>query len=104
MAKRLVVALGLVALLAAPSASAKGDLWSIRYGAHGNVLVPYDPVRLVPSGPGLQAGPFGYAWSVSPDRSTLVSAARRRPSGQGAALRFVDLGRGRIGSTLELPD
>ena len=103
MAKKLALAVGLVALVAAAPASGKGDLWSIRYGAHGNVLVPYDPVRLMPSGPALEAGPFGHAWSISPDRTRLVSAAAWPVTkGQPAALRFIDLERGRIEGTLAL--
>jgi hypothetical protein len=95
----------LLALVGASPASAKvGDLYALRYGAKTNMLVPYDPVRLVPSGPAIRLGPFAHAWSISPDRSRFVAAAGWRPTkGEPAALRFVDLATGRVEGTLSLP-
>jgi hypothetical protein len=95
----------LLALVAASPASGKvGDLYALRYGAKTNMLVPYDPVRLVPSGPAIRMGHFAHAWSISPDRSRLVSAAGWRPTkGEPEALRFVDLATGRVEGTLSLP-
>jgi hypothetical protein len=104
MTRVLALAAALLALGGAPSASAKvGDLYALRYGAQMNILVPYDPVRLVPSGPAIRMGQFGHAWSISPDRSRLVAAASLRPNGGPAAVRFVDLTRGRVEGTLSLP-
>jgi hypothetical protein len=101
----LALAVVLLALIGAPPASGKvDDLYSFRYGAKMNVLVPYDPVRLVPSGPAIRMGHFAHAWSISPDRSRLVAAAGWRPTkGELAALRFVDLTTGRVEGTLSLP-
>ncbi len=101
----LALAVALLALVGASSASGKvGDLYALRYGAKMNVLVPYDPVRLVPAGPAIRMGHFAHAWSMSPDRSRLVAAAGwRATKGEPAALRFVDLASGRIEGTLSLP-
>jgi hypothetical protein len=101
----LVLTAVLLALLSASPASGKvGDLYSLRYGAKMNLLVPYDPVRLVPSGPAVRLGHFAHAWSISPDRSRFVAAAGWRPTkGQPTALRFVDLATGRVEGTLSLP-
>jgi hypothetical protein len=101
----LALAAVLLALAGASPASGKvGDLYALRYGAKMNVLVPYDPVRLVPSGPAIRLGHFAHAWSISPDRSRFVAAAGWRPTkGEPAALRFVDLATGRVEGTLSLP-
>ena len=66
----------LVALAgAAPAGGKVGTLYALRYGAQTNLLVPYDPVKLVPSGaPSIRTGSFGHAWSISPDRSRFVAA------------------------------
>lgn len=95
----------LLAFVAASPASGKvGDLYALRYGARMNLLVPYDPVRLVPSGPAIRLGHFARAWSMSPDRSRFVAAAGWRPArGAPAALRFVNLASGRTEGTLTLP-
>jgi hypothetical protein len=95
----------LLALVGASPASGKvGDLYALRYGAKMNVIVPYDPVRLVPSGPAIRMGHFAHAWSISPDRSRFVAAASwRLTKGEPAALRFVDLATGRVEGTLSLP-
>ena len=100
----LALAVVLLALIGASPASGKvDDLYAFRYGAKMNVLVPYDPVRLVPSGPAIRMGHFAHAWSISPDRSRLVAAAGWRPTkGELAALRFVDLTTGRVEGTLSL--
>lgn len=105
MAKLLALAAVLAALAGASPASGKvGDLYAFRYGAKANVLVPYDPVRLVPSAPAIPMGHFGHAWSISPDRSRLVAATSWRPTkGEPTALRFVDLATGRVEGTLSLP-
>jgi hypothetical protein len=105
MTRMLALAVVLLALLSASPASGKvGDLYSLRYGAKMNLLVPYDPVRLVPSGRAIRMGHFAHAWSMSPDRSRFVAAAGWRPTkGQPAALRFVDLVTGRLEGTLSLP-
>ena len=99
-----VLAAVLLALVGSSPASAKvGDLYALRYGAKTNMLVPYDPVRLVPSGPAIRMGPFAHAWSISPDRSRFVAAAGWRVTkGKPAALRFVDLATGRVEGTLSL--
>ncbi len=104
MARVLALAAVLLAVLAASPATGKvSDLYALRYGAKLNVLVPYDPVRLVPSGPAIRLGHFGNAWSISADRSRFVAAAGWRPTrGQAAALRFVDLAAGRVEGTLSL--
>src|SRR5690349_16639348 len=95
----------LLALLGAtPASGGSGDLYALRYGAKMSLLVPYDPVALVPSGRGIRLGTFAHAWSISPDRSRFVAAAGWRVTrGQPAALRFVDLASGRIEGTLTLP-
>jgi hypothetical protein len=105
MTRMLALAAVLLALVGASPASGKvGDLYALRYGAKMNVLVPYDPVRLVPSGPAIRMGHFAHAWSISPDRSRFVAAAGWRPTkGEPAALRFVDLATGRVEGTLSLP-
>jgi hypothetical protein len=101
----LALAAVLLALAGASPAGGKvGDLYALRYGAKMNLLVPYDPVRLVPSGPAIRMGHFAHAWSISPDRSRFVAAAGWRPTkGKPAALRFVDLVTGRVEGTLRLP-
>jgi len=87
-----------------PAVGKMGDLYALRYGAKLNVLVPYDPVRLVPSGPAIRMGHFAHAWSISPDRTRFVAAAGWRPTkGEPAAVRFVDLRTGRVEGTLSLP-
>jgi hypothetical protein len=103
--RMLALAAALLALVGASPASGNvGDLYALRYGAKMNVLVPYDPVRLVPSGPAIRMGHFAQAWSISPDRSRFVAAAGWRPTkGEPAALRFVDLATGRVEGTLSLP-
>ena len=103
-ARMLALAAVLVALVgAAPATGKVGDLYALRYGAKMNMLVPYDPVRLVPSGPAIRMGHFGHAWSISSDRSRFVAAAGWRPTkGEPAALRFVDLATGRVEGTLRL--
>src|SRR5687767_1747964 len=105
MTRMLALAAVLLALGGASPASGKvGDLYALRYGAKMNLLVAYDPVRLVPSGPAIRMGHFAHAWSISPDRSRFVAAARWRPTrGKPAALRFVDLATGRVEGTLSLP-
>ena len=91
------------ALAGASTASAKVvDLYALRYGAQLNLLVSYDPVRLVPSGKAIDVGHFAQAWSLSPDRARFVAAAGSRKSGQPTSLRFVDLERGRIEGTMRL--
>jgi hypothetical protein len=101
----LALAAVLLALAGASPASGKvGDLYALRYGAKMNLLVPYDPVRLVPSGPAIRMGHFAHVWSISPDRSRFVAAAGWRPTkGKPAALRFVNLTTGRVEGTLSLP-
>jgi hypothetical protein len=105
MTRMLALAVVLGALVGASPASGKvDDLYAFRYGAKMNVLVPYDPVRLVPNRPAIRMGHFAHAWSISPDRSRLVAAAGWRPTkGELAALRFVDLTTGRVEGTLSLP-
>jgi hypothetical protein len=105
MARVLAFAALLVVLVGTSPASGKvDDLYALRYGANMNVLVPYDPVRLVPSGSPIRMGHFAHAWSISPDRSRFVAAASSPPTkGAPAAVRFVDLGSGRVEGTLSLP-
>jgi hypothetical protein len=105
MTRMLALAAVLLALVGASPASGKvADLYALRYGAKMNLLVPYDPVRLVPSGPAIRMGHFAHAWSISPDRSRFVAAAGWRPiRGEPAALRFVELATGRVEGTLSLP-
>src|SRR5262245_46672522 len=102
-----LLALGVVvAALTVPSGASgnAGDLYSLRYGAKMSLLVPYDPVRLVPSGPGIRIGHFAQGWSLSPDRSRFVAAAGWRATRGGpTSLRLVDLRRGRVEGTLRLP-
>jgi hypothetical protein len=102
--RTLALAVLTAALAGASPAGAKvGDLHALRYGAKLNLLVPYDPVRLVPSGPAIDLGHFAQSWSVSPDRSRFVAAAGRRSlQGGPSALQLVDLGRGRVEGTVEL--
>lgn len=102
-----MLALGMVVLALVGASSASGkvrDLYALRYGAETNVLVPYDPVRLVPSAAlVIRTGSFGHAWSLSPDHSRFVAAAGWRPTaGKPASLRFVDLAAGRVEGTLIL--
>ncbi len=104
-----ILALGIVVVALAGSAPAGGKLgpfYALRYGAETNVLVPYDPVRLVPTGaPSIRTGAFGHAWSISPDRSRFAASAGWTPTlGRTTAIRFVDLAAGRVESTVSLPD
>jgi hypothetical protein len=94
----------LLALVGVSPASGKvHDLYALRYGARMNLLLPYDPVRLVPSGRAIRMGYFAHAWSMSPDRSRFVAAAGGPATrGAPASLRFVDLASGRIEGTLTL--
>jgi hypothetical protein len=105
MSRMLALAGLTVALLGSSPASGKGgDLYALRYGAKMSLLVPYDPVRLVPSGPVIRMGHFAQSWSISADRSRLVAAAGWRVTkGEPAAIRFVDLATGRIEGTLSFP-
>jgi hypothetical protein len=104
LARVLATAAVLVALAGAAPASGKVDeLYALRYGAKMNVLVPYDPVRLVPSGAPIRMGQFGHAWSISPDRQRLVAAAGVRRNGEPTAVRIVDLARQRVEGTVTLP-
>lgn len=104
MARALAVAAVLVVLAGAAPASGKVDeLYALRYGAKMNLLIPYDPVRLVPSGSPIRMGQFGHAWSISPDRQRLVAAAGVRRKGEPTVVRFVDLGSRRIEGTVTLP-
>jgi hypothetical protein len=101
---RAVAIAGVVVLFAgAGPASGKTDaLYALRYGAKTNLLVPYDPVRLVPSGSPIRMGQFGHAWSISPDRQRLVAAAGVRRKGEPSAVRFVDLASRRVEGTVTL--
>jgi hypothetical protein len=93
----------LLALLAPAATHATADpVHALRYGAHGNALTPYDPVTLRPAGPAVRLGRFAHAWSTSPDRRTFVAAVGVRRPGEEAALRFVDLRRGRVAGTARL--
>ena len=104
MARVLASAALLVVLAGAAPANGKIDeLYALRFGAKTNLLVPYDPVRLVPSGSPIRMGQFGHAWSISPDRRHLVAAAGVRRKGEPTAVRFVDLARRRIEGTVTLP-
>jgi hypothetical protein len=104
MARVLVVAAAVVVLAGAAPAGGKVDeLYALRYGAKMNLLVPYDPVRLVPSGSPIRLGQFGHAWSISPDRQRLAAAAGVRRKGEPTAIRFIDLGSRRIEGTVTLP-
>jgi hypothetical protein len=104
MARVLAVAAAVVVLAGAAPASGKvNELYALRFGAKTNLLVPYDPVRLVPSGSPIQLGRFGHAWSISPDRQRLVAAAGVRRKGEPTAVRFVDLESRRIEGTVTLP-
>jgi hypothetical protein len=104
MARMLALAGVTLALLGSSSASGKvGDLYALRYGAKMSLLVPYDPLRLVPSGRAIRLGHFAHAWSISPGRSRFVAAAGWRVTkGEPAALRFVDLATGRVEGTMSL--
>ena len=97
--------LALVVVVAAfvgvsPATGKLDPLYALRYGARMNLLVPYDPVRLVPVAwrPTIRTGHFAAAaWSLSPDRSRFVAAAGWRVTkGEPAALRFVNLAAGRV--------
>jgi len=104
MARALAIAAVLVLLAGAGPASGKVDaFYALRFGAKTNLLVPYDPVRLVPSGSSIRLGQFGHAWSISPDRQRLVASAGVRRKGEPTAVRFVDLGSRRIEGTVTLP-
>jgi hypothetical protein len=104
--KRMLALAGvLLTMLGASAANGKvRDFYALRYGANMNLLVPYDPVRLAPSGTAIRLGRFAHAWSISPDRSQFVSAAGVRRKGEPTALRFVDLTSGRSEGTVTLPD
>jgi hypothetical protein len=93
-----------LALLAALPASGKsGDIYALRYSAKMSLLVPYDPVGLVPSGRAICIGHFAHAWSISPNRSLYVAAPGWQVAkGEPAALRFVDLASGRLDGTVSL--
>jgi hypothetical protein len=104
MARVLAFAALLVVLAGAAPASGKvDDLYALRFGAKTNLLVPYDPVRLVPSGSPIRMGRFGHAWSISPDRQRFVAAAGVRRKGEPTSVRFVDLASRRIEGTVTLP-
>ena len=104
MARALACAAVLVVLVGVGPASGKVDeLYALQFGAKTNLLVPYDPVRLVPSGSPIRLGRFGHAWSISPDRQRLVAAAGVRREGEPTAVRFVDLASRRIDGTVALP-
>jgi hypothetical protein len=104
MARVLASAALLVLLAGAAPANGKVDeLYALRYGAKMNLLVPYDPVSLVPSGSPIRIGQFGHAWSISPDRQRLVAAAGVRRNGEPTAVRFVNLASRRIEGTMTLP-
>ena len=104
MARVLAVAALLVVLAGAAPANGKvDDLYALRFGAKTNLLVPYDPVRLVPSGSPIRMGQFGHAWSMSPDRQRLVAAAGVRRNAEPTAVRFVDLASRQIEGTVTLP-
>jgi hypothetical protein len=104
MARVLAFAALLVVLAGAAPASGKvDDLYALRFGAKTNLLVPYDPVRLVPSGSPIRMGQFGHAWSISPDRQRFVAAAGVRRKGEPTSVRFVDLASRRIEGTVTLP-
>lgn len=106
MTKPLALMVVLVALVAASPASGKGgELYALQYGARMNVLQPYDPVRLVPSGSSIRLGQFAHAWSISPNRSRFVAAPSswRATEGGATALQFVDLVSGRVEGSVRLP-
>ena len=104
MTRALACAAVLAVLVGVAPASGKVDeLYALRFGAKTNLLVPYDPVRLVPSGSPIRLGRFGHAWSISPDHQRLVAAAGVRTKGEPTAVRFVDLASGRIEGTVALP-
>ena len=104
MARVLAVAALVVVLAGAAPANGKVDeLYALRFGAKTNLLVPYDPVRLVPSGSPIRMGQFGHAWSMSPDRQRLVAAAGVRRNAEPTAVRFVDLASRQIEGTVTLP-
>jgi hypothetical protein len=104
MARVLAFAAAVVVLVGATPASGKvNEIYGLRFGAKTNLLVPYDPVRLVPSGSPIRMGQFGYAWSMSPDRQRLVAAAGARRTGESTAVRFVDLASRQVDGTVILP-
>ena len=104
MTRALACAAVLAVLVGVAPASGKVDeLYALRFGAKTNLLIPYDPVRLVPSGSPIRLGRFGHAWSISPDHQRLVAAAGVRTKGEPTAVRFVDLASGRIEGTVALP-
>jgi len=103
MARALAVAAVLVVLGAAPASGKVDELYALRFGAKTNLLVPYDPVRLIPSGSPIRMGQFGHAWSVSPDRQRLVAAAGVRRQGEPTTVRFVSLASRRVEGTVTLP-
>ena len=92
----------LLAVAASPAAANVDPLYAFTYGAETNLLVAYDPVRIVPSGAPIRMGRFAHAWSISPDRSRLVVAAGVRRPGEPTALRFVDLEHRRMAATVTL--
>jgi hypothetical protein len=102
---RLLAACALLALAGAPAASAEqGDLYSLRYGAKMSLLVPYDPVTLVPSGPAIRTGNCGQAWSIDAGRTRFAAAVGwRLAKGKPAELCFADLAHGRVEGTMSLP-
>jgi hypothetical protein len=104
MARVLAFAAAVVVLVGATPASGKvNEIYGLRFGAKTNLLVPYDPVRLVPSGSPIRMGQFGHAWSMSPDRQRLVAAAGARRTGEPTAVRFVDLASRQVDGTVILP-
>jgi hypothetical protein len=96
-------ALVIASMSAAPASSKAREMYAFRYGAKMNLLVPYDPQSLAPSGPAIRLGRFGNAWSVNADRSRLVAAAGVRAPGEATQLRFVDLEAGRVERTVTVP-
>ena len=104
MARVLAFAALLVLLAGAAPANGKVDeLYALRFGAKTNLLVPYDPVRLLPSGSPIRMGQFGHAWSMSPDRQRLVAAAGVRRNAAPTAVGFVDLESRQVEGTVTLP-
>ena len=90
MARVLACAALLVVLAGAAPANGKVDeLYALRFGAKTNLLVPYDPVRLVPSGSPIRLGQFGPRLEHQP-RSPAAGGSRGRASAgraDGGALR-----------------
>lgn len=100
---RIAALAALLAALGTTTSAAKSEaIHGLRYGAHGNVLTPYDPVTLRPSGSPVGLGRFAHAWSVSLDRTRFVAAVGMRRPGEDAALRFADLEDGTLTGTLTL--